>query len=75
MKVIAGVTTKKFPLFLQNTNDLSLVKNQKKIKSLLPGKCFAYLHQVHGGKVTVLQAAEEFKKPGRFVFQQGYLQG
>ncbi len=77
----AGVTTKLFPVFLKKTDDLDHPANRFRLEEALrrspsaagararfPGR-FAYLQQVHGGKVAVLKkgavpAGQKFTRLG-----------
>ena len=68
ISVQAGFTTKHFPLFLRNSEELSGTENQQKLMTLLsespvvcsnrlgPFKKFAVLNQVHGDKIAILSA-------------------
>ena len=51
----AGFTTRHFPLFLRNTDELLEEGNQKKFALPLPFKKFVLLKQVHGEQIAVLE--------------------
>ncbi len=75
----AGFTTKRFPLFIQNSEELSDPAKQAKLLGLFsedgvlkahragPFRRFAVLNQVHGDKVAVLSSKDDgakFQKEG-----------
>jgi len=80
LDVHAGFTTKHFPLMLKKTDDLLDLSNQDKFRTLIwkshvilahekssAGK-FAFLNQVHGDAVVVLEDAKLYDKPGFYHF-------
>lgn len=78
--VHAGFTTKHFPLVLKKTDELLDLSKQKMFRELLwkshvklshdkasDGR-FAFLNQVHGDKVVVLEDAKLYEKEGFYHF-------
>ena len=79
-KVDTGVTTKFFPVFLKKTDDLEAAENQTKLAIALSqsrevkakkigfGGSFAYLNQVHGDKVAVIEG-DDCKASGFYRYE------
>ena len=79
-RIDAGVTTKFLPIYFKSTGDLDQVQNQEKLKEALQKSpvahshqisfngTFAYLHQVHGGEVAVIENLTDHEKPGFYRF-------
>lgn len=73
-RVLAGFTTKKFPLFLQKTDDLLKEENQRRFTELFSPKendssrgrmtKFVVLGQTHGDGVAVLDNPSKYSKEG-----------
>jgi YfiH family protein len=78
--VIAGFTTKHFPLLLKKTDELLNLSNQNAFRELLwkshvlmesekaSLNRFAFLNQVHGSEIVVLEDAKLYDKEGFYHF-------
>ena len=79
LKTHAGFTTRHLPLSLQNTEDFSHSSNQELFKTLFsvnrillshgmkPASQFAYLNQVHGDQIVILEDKQTFSQ-GEFAY-------
>lgn len=78
--VLAGFTTKHFPLLLKKTDELLNLSNQNAFRELLwkshvmmesekaSMNRFAFLNQVHGSEIAVLEDAKLYDKDGFYHF-------
>lgn len=79
-RIHAGFSTRHFPLVLHSTEELSETANQTRFEKLLAespallsqkvslGPKFAYLNQMHGDKIAVLEDGAAFQKGGFYRF-------
>ncbi len=69
-KVDAGFTTRRFPVFLKKTKDLSDPACQTRFLKAFGASShrFVFLSQVHGGRVIVLDDPESFSRHGFYHF-------